>query len=210
MFRFVSEPTTINFTVGEGVRTCYVSNPGFPSSTTEQSFPPTTADSSLERKEVLSSKHYFEQQLETSIVDKKFGDFQWDFSSQTGFTSCAPDGYFIDWLGCSSPGKINRRNMVISKNKMAYQQVGTTISKASLPNIFQESKVYLIHIQMHNIVALTYLKNMEGIKSQKITILSKEIWEILILKQIMITVEYLLSSIGSTIRCMETRSLQHS
>ena len=150
MFRFVSEPTTINFTVGEGVRTCYVSNPGCPSSTTEQSFPPTTADSSLERKEVLSSKHYFEQQLETSIVDKKFGDFQWDFSSQTGFTSCAPDGYFIDWLGCSSPGKINRRNMVISKNKMAYQQVGTTISKASLPNIFQESKVYLIHIQMHN------------------------------------------------------------
>ena len=139
MFRFVSEPTTINFTVSKGVRTCYVSSPGCPSSTTEQSFP--TPDSSLERKEVLSGKHYFEQQLETSIVDKKFGDFQWDFSSQTGFTSCVPDGCFIDRLGCSSPGKINRRNMVISKNKMAYQQVGTTISKASPPNIFQESKV---------------------------------------------------------------------
>ena len=126
------------------------------------------------------------------------------------FHKLCSDGCFIDRLGCSSPGKINRRNMVISKNKMAYQQVGTTISKASPPNIFQESKVQLIHIQMHNIVALTYLKNMEEIKSQKITILSKEIWEILISKQIMITVEYLLSSIGSTIRCMETRSLQHS
>ena len=86
MFRFVSEPISVNFTVDEGVRTSYVNNPGCPSSTTEQSLPQTTADSSPERKEVLSGKHNFEQQLETgtSMVDKTFGDFQWDFSSQTG------------------------------------------------------------------------------------------------------------------------------
>ena len=29
---------------------------------------------------------------------KKFGNFQWDFSSKTGSTSCAPDGRFIDRL----------------------------------------------------------------------------------------------------------------
>ena len=111
---------------------------------TEKSFSPTTADSSLERKEVLSGKHNFEQQLETgtSMVDKKFGDFQWDFSSQTGSTSCAPDGCFIDRLRCSSPGKINKRNMVISRKKMAYQQVESTISKASPSDISQESKLY--------------------------------------------------------------------
>ena len=80
MFRFSSEPTSVNFTVDKGVMTSYVNNLGCPSSVTEQLFPLTTADSSLERKEVLSGKYNFEQQLETgaSMVDKKFGDFQWD------------------------------------------------------------------------------------------------------------------------------------
>ena len=50
MFRFVSEPTSVNFAVDEGVKTSYVNNPACPSSTNEQSLPPTTADSSLERK----------------------------------------------------------------------------------------------------------------------------------------------------------------
>ena len=76
------------------------------------------------------------------MVDKKFGDFQWDFSSQTGSTSCAPDQCACDQLGCSSPGKISRRNMVISRKKMAYQRVGTTSSKASPPDISRESKLY--------------------------------------------------------------------
>ena len=144
LFRFVLEPTSVHFTVDEGVRTSYVNNPGCSSSSTEQSFPRTTADSSFERKEVLSGKQNFEQQLETgtSMVDKKFEDFQWDFSSQTGSTSCAPDGCFIDRLRCSSPGKINRSIMVISRKKMVYQRVGTTSSKASPPNISQESKHY--------------------------------------------------------------------
>ena len=86
--------------------------------------------SSLERKEVMSGKYNFEQQLETgvSMVDKKFGDFQWNFSSQTGSTNCAPNGYVIDRLGCSSPGNINRRKMVISRKKMTYQRIGTTSS----------------------------------------------------------------------------------
>ena len=84
---------------------------------------------------------------------KIFGDLQWDFSSQSGSTSCAPDGCFIDRMGCSSPGKINKRIMVVSRKEMAYQRVRTTSSKASPPDISQESK---IHIQMDSIVALTY------------------------------------------------------
>ena len=50
IFRFVSEPTSVNFTVDEGVSISYFNNPGCPTCTTEQSFPPTTADSSLEKK----------------------------------------------------------------------------------------------------------------------------------------------------------------
>ena len=162
MFRFVSEPTSVNFTVDEGVRTSYVNNPGWLFSTTEQLLPPTTGNSSPERKKVLSGKHNFEQQLqtETSMVDKKFGDFQWDFSSQTGSTSCAPDRCFIDRLGCSFPGKINRRNMVISRKKMVYQRVGFTRVKLALQIFLKSQNFTSIHIQMDNIVALTYLKKM--------------------------------------------------
>ena len=130
------------------------------------------------------------------------------FSSQTGSTICAPDGCFIDRLGCSSPGKINWRNMVISRKKMAYQRVGTTSSKASPPNISQEFTS--IHIQMDNIVTLTYLKRMGGSKNQKMIILSKEIWEILISKQIMITVEYLTSSLNKVADLESRRKVDFS
>ena len=50
------------------------------------------------------------------------------------------DGCFIDRLECSSPGKINRRSMVISRKEIAYQRVGTTSSKAGPPDISQELK----------------------------------------------------------------------
>ena len=130
------------------------------------------------------------------MVDKKFGDFQWYFSSQTGSTSCAPEGCFIDRLGCRSPRKINRRNMVISRKKMVYQRVGTTSSKASAPNVSQESKLYFNSHTNGQHSGFDIFEKNGGTKNQKMTILSKEIWEMLISKQIMITVEYLPSSLS--------------
>lgn len=50
MFRFASEPTSVNFTNDKGLRISYVNKPGSGSSTTEKLFPPATADSSLEKK----------------------------------------------------------------------------------------------------------------------------------------------------------------
>ena len=66
---------------------------------------------------------------------------------------------------------------------------------------FLKSKKYFtsIHIQMDNIVALKYLKKMMGKKSQKMIILSKEILETLISKQIMITTEYILGSLKKVV-----------
>ena len=86
--KLVSEPTSANFTIDEGVRTSYVNNLGCPSSTTEGTrllFPPATADLNLKRKEVPSGKYNFEQQLETeaSMVDKK----NWRFSMRLLFSN---------------------------------------------------------------------------------------------------------------------------
>ena len=52
---------------------------------------------------------------------------------------------------------------------------------------------------MDNIVALTYLKKMVGKKNQKMIILSKEILETSISKQIMIITEYILGSLKKVV-----------
>ena len=159
MFRLVSEVTSVNVTVDEGISTSYANNPGCPSSMTEQLLLLATAGSSLERKEDLSGKYKFEQKLEmgTSMVDKEFVHFQWDFSSQTGFTSCALDGRFIKRLGCSSPGKINMRNIVFSRKKIAYQLKILAV-KLALQRFLESQNLTSIYQHMDNIVSLTYLK----------------------------------------------------
>ena len=52
-------------------------------------------------------------------------------------------------LNNNFPGKINRRNVVISRKKMRYHRVGTGSSKASPPDILQEPK---LHFSSHTIV----------------------------------------------------------
>ena len=55
--------------------------------------------------------------------------------------------------------------------------------------LFPKSKS--IHIQMDNIVALSYLVKMGGTQSEALSGLSKEIWDFLLTKQITIAAEYL-------------------
>ena len=59
----------------------------------------------------------------------------------------------------------------------------------SFHRLFPES--LSIHIQIDNIVALTFLIKMEGTRSEVSTAVSKEIWRYLLDHQITITVEYL-------------------
>ena len=71
--------------------------------------------------------------------------------------------------------------------------------KLALQTFLKSQKFTSIQIQMDNIVALTYLKKIVGKKNQKTTILSKEILETLISKQIMITAEYILGSLKKVV-----------
>ena len=97
------------------------------------------------------------------------------------------DASLTGWLECSSPGKINRRNMVISRMKMVFQQLELLAVNLTLQTFLKSQNFTSIDIQMDNIVDLTYLKKMGGTKNQKTATLLKEIiWEMLISKQIMI------------------------
>ena len=163
---------------------------------TEQSFLPATADSFLKRKEILSGKYKFEQKLETgtSVVNKEFGDFQWDFTSQTGSTSCAPDGCLIEQLGYSSPEKINSRNMNFSRKKIEYQ-LEITAARLALQIFGKNQNFTSIHIHMDNIVTFTYLKrNGEVVQESESDYTVKRDLGNINFKTNMITLEYLPSS----------------
>ena len=71
--------------------------------------------------------------------------------------------------------------------------------KLALQTFLNSKNFTSIHIQMDNIVALTYLKKMVGKKNQKMIILSKEILETSISKQIMIITEYILGSLKKVV-----------
>ena len=81
-------------------------------------------------------------------------------------------------------------------------------AKLALQTFLKRQNFTSIHMQMDNIVALAYLKKMEATKNQKMIILSKEIWEILISKQIIITVEYLPSSLNKVADLLQSGLIQ--
>lgn len=66
-----------------------------------------------------------------------------------------------------------------------------------------------IHIQMDNIMALTYLVKMGGTKNKDMSVLSKEIWDYLLEKGITITAEYLPGKLN-VLADQESRSVRDS
>ena len=81
--------------------------------------------------------------------------------------------------------------------------------KLALLTLTKRKQVNTIHLQIDNMTALSYLLKMGGTHSQKLLILTKEIWNFLIDRQIMITAEYLPSALN--IRAdWESRNVQDS
>ena len=99
----------------------------------------------------------------------------------------------------------------------SFQERKWHINELKLPAVklvlqrFRNSQNFTsIHIQIDNIVALTYLKKLGGTKNHKMNILSKEICEILISEQIMITVEHLPSSLNKVVDPESRRKVDSS
>ena len=90
---------------------------------------------------------------------------------------------------------------------MAYQRVGTASSKASPPDI---SQLYFNSHSNGQHGGFDIFEKIRETKNQKMTILSKEIWEILISKQMMITVEYLPSSLNKVTNLESRRKVDSS
>ena len=68
--------------------------------------------------------------------------------------------------------------------------------KLAIQTFTKFRKVKMIHLQIDNMTALTYLLKMWGTKSKVLLEISKEIWSYLFNNQIMITAEYLPSKLN--------------
>ena len=66
--------------------------------------------------------------------------------------------------------------------------------KLALETFLKAQEIKSLHIQMDNIVALTYFLKMGGIKNLQMSCLSKQIWELLLRKKVTVTAEYLPSA----------------
>ena len=65
--------------------------------------------------------------------------------------------------------------------------------KLTLQTFLKDQKLFSVHIEMDNVLVLTYLKNIgeRGTQDKKMTKTAKEFWEMLLSHGITITVEYL-------------------
>ena len=70
--------------------------------------------------------------------------------------------------------------------------------KLAIQTFTKYRDVKAIHLQVDNVVALTYLKKMGGSQNLKMVELAKEIWEYLLKWEITITAEYLPSKLNLT------------
>ena len=98
--------------------------------------------------------------------------------------------------GAALQGRSIRGTWSFQERKQHINKLELLAVKLAHQTFLKSKNFTSIHIKMDNIAPLTYLKKIEGTNNQKMTILSNQIWEILISKQIMITVEYLPSSLN--------------
>ena len=122
---------SINFTIDESIRRSYVNNPGCPSLVSSSNIRLNFWKKKLSlgnmtlynnsNQEFLKWIKHLEILMELLYSNRLHKLCFWRM---------------LHWpLGCISPGKINGRNMVISRKKIAYQRVGTTSSKDRSPDI---------------------------------------------------------------------------
>ena len=76
--------------------------------------------------------------------------------------------------------------------KDAHKRTGTSFIKVSPEKAFLKAQeIKSLHIQMSNIVGLTYFLKMRSTKNLQMVCLSQQIWELLLREKVTVTAEYL-------------------
>ena len=106
-----------------------------------------------------------------------------DASLQGWGTSC-------QGLKTGGPWSVKKQNFHINVLELK------TVKLAIMSFTLKEKDAILVHIPMDNMTALSYFMKMRGTKNQELTVISKEIWEYLLKRNITISTEYLPGSMN--------------
>ena len=100
-------------------------------------------------------------------------------------------GWGAVWEGMKTEGTWTQQ-----EKRMQINELELFALKLALETFLKAQETKLLHIQMKNIVALTYFLKMEGTKNLQMVYLSKQIWKLLLRKKVTVTAEYLPSALN--------------
>ena len=162
----------------------------------------------FENNKFISFTDYSEQKftIRNNLVERKPFTLQWEtsesVSTRPGHTNRCIQGGLGSIVHRSTGGSWTNQEKVKHINVLELLAV-----KLAILTFTKTLKVTLIHLQIDNITALSYLQKMGGTKSPELLEISKQIWEYLISRQIMITTEYLPSKLN-LVADRESRNIQ--
>ena len=107
-------------------------------------------------------------------------------------TDASKTGWGASCQGLTTRGVWSKQERTLHINVLELLAV-----KLALLSFTKNRKVRAIHFQIDNATALRYLTKMEGVKSLEMIKLSKEIWDYLLSRGIIITTEYLPSKLNT-------------
>ena len=124
-------------------------------------------------------------------MNSKSGNLQRDIPYQSKNSVYTTKRYFANRLQGGTTGKVHNRTPTCQERMWHINELELVAVKFAFLTISSIKILTSVHIQINNMVALTYLKEMWGAKNKKMTKMPKEIWEVLLSNGITITVEYL-------------------
>ena len=163
-------------------------------------------------KPFISAKSSSEPPIKSRIttVDNKSRSLQWPIINLASCTGSHTDRCLTKGLGATFNGMSTRGMWSAQKMKYYINILGLLAVKLAIQTFTKYRDVKAIHLQVDNIVALTYLMKMGGTQNLKMVELAKEIWEYLLKWGITTTAEYLPSELDVAADWKSRNSLDFS
>ena len=158
----------------------------------------TAANTVITKQQKLFPINKVEQKFQggTVMVNQQLETLQWPVPFTTSTTSSDANRCIQNWMGGNMQGSKNWGSLVKGGTEASYQYTGASGSQISPHNIYKKSKLKISSFsdrQYNSIVIFPIIMGGGGggTRNHALIQLSKDIWSILLTKEITITAKYL-------------------
>ena len=158
----------------------------------------TTTDSGSKRNKFLSNQNKIKPTFtgRVAVVEGEFTPSEWQTTENRNATINHPSRCFQKRLGAVCHGTTTGGTWSYQERTKHSNVLELTALKLAVLTFTRGKSVTTIHLQIDNMTALSYLVEMGGTRSQKLLQVAKEIWDYLLANRIVVTSEYLPSSLN--------------